>query len=122
MPRGSFHEFHFAKVCPSLPSIATAQSKSGINQVRNRVGASIAAPILSKWSVVNPVVSEISDLGFAVEPRVSRNDSRGKRPPNPEAQKVAPAVEGIPQAAGRPEVQWTADPGTAANDTLQVPD
>ena len=83
--------------------------------------ASIAAPILSKWSVVNPIVSEISDQGFAVEPRVSSTDSRGKGPPNPEAQKVAPAVEGIPEATGGPEVQWTADPGTAAYDTLQVP-
>jgi hypothetical protein len=58
--------------------------------------------------------------GFALEPRVSSKDSRGKPPPNPEAQKVAPAAEGIPEAAGGPEVQWTADPGTAANDTLQV--
>ena len=55
-----------------------------------------------------------------MEPSVSSKDSRGERPLNPEAQKVTPAVEGIPEAPSGPEVQWTADPGTAANDTLQV--
>jgi hypothetical protein len=76
--------------------------------------------MLSKWSAVNSIVPESSDQGFAVEPRINSKGSRSKRPPNPESQKVAPAAEGIPEAAGGPEVQCTADPGTAANDTLQV--
>lgn len=57
-----------------------------------------------KWSLVNTIVPEISDQGFAVEPRLSSKDSRSKRPPNPEAQKVAPAVKGIPEAAGGSEI------------------
>src|ERR1700686_1779337 len=109
MPRGWFHWFHFAKVCPSPPGIATAQTKLGINQVRNRSELRSPRRRFQNGPLIQ-LYQKFPTQGFAVEPRVCSKDSRRKRPPNPEAQKVAPAAEGIPEAAGGPEVQWTADP------------
>ena len=41
----------------------------------------------------------------------------GKRPGDPEAKVIAPAVAGVPAAVGRAEVLRSADPGAATDDT-----
>ena len=49
-------------------------------------------------------------------------DSRGKRPPDTEAEVVEPDERGDPVAGGRAEDVWKVDPGTAAKDTAKPND
>src|SRR5262249_15220756 len=93
--------------------IPASRRSAGIAAERQRVGARLRdyarKPVMG-------VFSKNSSRGFAPGPQTQGGkDSRGKRPGDPEAQVVAPAVGRIIAAAGRAGVAWKAVPGPAAH-------
>jgi hypothetical protein len=60
----------------------------------------------------------VRDCRIKERRKVRAKDSRCKRPPNPETEKIVPVVGGEPAAVGRAEELRIVIPDTAADDTV----